>query len=329
MKRYKKWGDWLKEAKSKMEFLAITANRQKVAYIKSCAGAELLTFWEKEARIRFEGVPANQVQGQEAVAAHTFNEIVALTEKSLLSIINRDRAVIDLLAIRQGDKSVMELLAEAEDQVKLCRANDPVITEDDLLRMCLIVAFKDRNLAEKALAENYDLKTTIQVAVTRESSKSNAKAMQGKGGEVEVKRVRLPSKAKEEEEDLSSDPEQSWTGREELEELLSVLKVRQHAKYSGRFKPQENRGRSSGSKCKNCDLSHQEGDCRAAGKECFQCGGFGHYARATACPKRTSGRGFHQLRLGPSTWRTTMRFFSLDVHVHVCVCGYGEYDSRN
>ena len=219
---------------------------------------------------------------------------MALTEKALLSIINRDRAVIDLLAIRQGDKSVMELLAEAEDQVKLCRANDPIITEDDLLRMCLIVAFKDRNLAEKALAENYDLKTTIQVAVTRESSKSNAKAMQGKGGEADVKRVRMPSKTKEEEEGLSSD--QSWIEREELEDLLSALKVRQHKKYSGRFKPQESRVRSSGSKCKNCDLPHQEGDCRAAGKECFQCGGFGHYARATACPKRTLGRGGEKRR---------------------------------
>ena len=33
------WGDWLKEAKSEMAFLAITANSQKVAYISSCAGA--------------------------------------------------------------------------------------------------------------------------------------------------------------------------------------------------------------------------------------------------------------------------------------------------
>ena len=82
------------------------------------------------------------------------------------------------------------LLGEAEDQVKLGRANNPVITEDDLLKMCLIFAFKDRNLAEKALAENYDLKTTIQVAVRRESSKSKAKAIQGEGGEAEVKRVK-------------------------------------------------------------------------------------------------------------------------------------------
>ena len=104
-----------------------------------------------------------------------------------------DRAVIDLLAIRLGDKSIMELLVEAEDEVKLCRANNPVITEDDLLRMCLIVAFKDRNLTEKALAENYDLKTTIQVAVTGESIQLNAKAMQEKVGEAEVKRMRMPS----------------------------------------------------------------------------------------------------------------------------------------
>ena len=47
-----------------MAFLTITANSQKVAYIRSCAGAELLTFWEKKARIRFEEIPANQSKVQ-------------------------------------------------------------------------------------------------------------------------------------------------------------------------------------------------------------------------------------------------------------------------
>ena len=41
--------------------------------------------------------------------------------------------------------------------------------------------------------------------------------------EAEVKRVRIPSRVKEEEEGLSSDPEERWTTTEQLEDLLSVL----------------------------------------------------------------------------------------------------------
>ena len=63
MKRYKRWGDWRKEAESKMAFLGITMDSQKIAYIKSCAGAELLTFWEKEARVCLEAVLINEALG--------------------------------------------------------------------------------------------------------------------------------------------------------------------------------------------------------------------------------------------------------------------------
>ena len=42
-----------------MAFLGLTANQQKINFIRSCAGPELTEFWMKEVRIRFKKVEAN------------------------------------------------------------------------------------------------------------------------------------------------------------------------------------------------------------------------------------------------------------------------------
>jgi hypothetical protein len=155
MARYKAWADWIRDAEAKMTVLNITSRVQKMSYLKGAAGAELITFWEKEARIRFEAVAGNLDLGVDAQEPHTYEEVIAETEKSLLVIISRDRAVIDLLRLQQGDKTIMEFLGEAEDQVRLCRAKEKPITDDDLVRMALIAGMNDRNLAEKVLSEDY------------------------------------------------------------------------------------------------------------------------------------------------------------------------------
>ena len=64
--RFKKWNDWLRDAESKMRFLSITEGAQKVDFLRSCAGGELIEFWSKEVRIRFEDIPANQATGAAA-----------------------------------------------------------------------------------------------------------------------------------------------------------------------------------------------------------------------------------------------------------------------
>ena len=51
LKRFKKWDDWIRDAETKMVFLGLTENQQKVNFIRSCAGPELTEFWIKEARI--------------------------------------------------------------------------------------------------------------------------------------------------------------------------------------------------------------------------------------------------------------------------------------
>ena len=88
-------------------------------------------------------------------------------------MINRDRAVIDVINHDQGDQYFTEFLAKIEYRVKLTRANVTKITEDNLTRMAVIVSTHDRSTAKKTLAENYILAQTIQLAVKRESRMFN------------------------------------------------------------------------------------------------------------------------------------------------------------
>ena len=48
LKRYKKWCDWIRDAETKMTFLEMTTEIQKMNFIRSCAGPELNEFWLKE-----------------------------------------------------------------------------------------------------------------------------------------------------------------------------------------------------------------------------------------------------------------------------------------
>ena len=85
--------------------------------------------------------------------------MVGDTKKTLLKLVSRDRAIIDLLRMEQGTRSFMEYLSE--DQTYLCQAEER-LTGEHLKRISIL---KDRTLAEKALAEEYTLKTIIQAAI--------------------------------------------------------------------------------------------------------------------------------------------------------------------
>ena len=258
------------QAEAKMAFLGIQDGAKRVAYIRSNAGPELTIFWEKEVRARFTDITADPATGRVAQAAHTYGELTNLSKKELLSMVNRDRAVIDLLRMSQGDMGAMEFVGAVEDQARLCRADTEPIKETDLARMALIGGMKDRSLAEKALAENYELKTTIETMKTRESSKANAVAMRGlAAGTEEVKRLRSDLVGEESmEEEI-----------DRLERNLQIMRLRKEGKYSSRRRGGEEQ------KCRNCDLSHEaREECSAKGKTCYRCDGKDHFARAPACP---------------------------------------------
>ena len=115
LKRPKRWSDWKKDAENKMRFLGIEESGQKMNFLRSCAGAELTEFWEKEVRVQFKAT----MEGEAAVAAHTYEQVVENTKQTLLKLVSKDRAIINLLRLEQGSKSFMDFLAEVEYQTHL------------------------------------------------------------------------------------------------------------------------------------------------------------------------------------------------------------------
>ena len=92
IKRYKRWEDWIQEADIKIKFLNMTKDSSW-----SCAGAELINFWTKEASIRFTNITAAVARLVVAEVAHTFTQIKEKSKKDLLKLVNRVRCNIDLL----------------------------------------------------------------------------------------------------------------------------------------------------------------------------------------------------------------------------------------
>ena len=76
--------------------------------------------------------------------AHTYDELVAKTSESLLKLVSKDQAVIDLLRMEQGSKGFMEFLSEEH----LTRQEGP-ITGKELKRMGILGGLRDRTLARR------------------------------------------------------------------------------------------------------------------------------------------------------------------------------------
>ena len=105
--------------------------------------------------------------------------MVENTKLTLLKLVSKDRAIIDLLRMEQGSRGFMDFLPDVEDQMHLCHSWE-TLTGEDMKRISLLGGLKDRTLAEKALAEEYSLKQIIQAAVNRESSRANAEALRNR-----------------------------------------------------------------------------------------------------------------------------------------------------
>ena len=101
-----------------MRFLGITESVQKMIFLRTCAGAELTEFWEVRVRVLFKVTREGQVD----VPAHTYNQVVENMMQTLLKLVSKDRAFIDLLGMEQGSQGFMDFLADADDQMHLCHS---------------------------------------------------------------------------------------------------------------------------------------------------------------------------------------------------------------
>ena len=115
-----------------------------------------------------------------AQAAHTYQDMLKDTRTEILKHVNRDRSLIDLLHMRQSSESWMSFIHDLEEAADLCQLEIRPFTRDDAIRVAALAGMRDRNLAEKALAEQYTLQTLISTGSTRKTSKATADALQGR-----------------------------------------------------------------------------------------------------------------------------------------------------
>ena len=283
--RLKRFNDWLKGAQAKIDFMGLTTDKQKISLLRSWAGPELLTYWEREVGIRFESTPRVEAAGGRdaipAQEAHTYQDMLRDTRQEILKHVNRDRSLIDLLNMRQTSESWMAFIHDLEEAADLCQLETKPFTRDDAIRVAALAGMKDRNLAEKALAEKYSLTTLISTGSTRETSRATADALQGRGATSSVSRV-------DRQEIGDSD-----MSEEELDRAiadLTIRKLKKSGKYSVRKKDAPSKTKASNilsedkaERCRYCNTRHEPHRCPAKGKECFQCEGADHFANTPAC----------------------------------------------
>ena len=89
-----------------MEFLNITESKRKIAYLRSNAGPELIIFWEKEVGIRNIDIPTNR--DMPVLDMHIYMELNWESRNSLLKLVNRDWAIMDIMKHEQRDKGFMD-----------------------------------------------------------------------------------------------------------------------------------------------------------------------------------------------------------------------------
>ena len=144
LKRPKKWVDWHRDAENKMRFSGITDSGRKLDFLRSCAGQELTELWDKEVRVVYEATG----EGVTRVEAHTYAQVMENTKKYLLKLVSRDRAIIDLLRMEQGNRTFNDFLADIEDQTHLCHSWDQ-LTPVDMKRISLLGGLKDRTTGQQ------------------------------------------------------------------------------------------------------------------------------------------------------------------------------------
>ena len=62
----------------------------------------------------------------------------------------------------------MSFIHDLEEAADLCQLEVRAFNRNDAIRIADLAGLKDRNLAEKALAEGYDLHRSIQTGSTRD-----------------------------------------------------------------------------------------------------------------------------------------------------------------
>ena len=151
----------------------------------------------------------------------------------------------------------MDYIEELENKAKILEIeNNPYATQD-VVKDAAIFGMSDGRLRERALAEDPNLATLINLGQAKEAGKADAQALREPNNII--KKI---SHGNELHDDLSPDEIDTMI------EDLRVMKLKKVGKYSSKALKRNN----DFEECKRCLTSHMQGTCPANGKSCYTCG---------------------------------------------------------
>jgi hypothetical protein len=154
----------------------------------------------------------------------------------------------------------------------------------------LLAGLKDRSLAEKAIAEEMDLKKIIQAATNRESSKINADV-------IRYRPTNNINRLEEEEEGEyrggTREARLNHLQQEVEEKQEQIWKLKKMGKYSGR-----NKGDDGKERCVKCTYEKHVGSrtCPAEERNCNTCDERGHFTNSKLCTGKKKKKSARRVR---------------------------------
>ena len=270
MTKLTKFEEWLEEAENRMNYIGNQEDRDKIILLKSWGGSELNEFIKTHVAIRTTAQEA--VDGNPAIPADTYDEVVEKIKVELRKLVNRTMAMHDLLNTKQGTRSWMDYIHELEKKAKVLDFARKPYTTEEAIKDAAIRGMADAKLSEKALAEDHDKETLVKQGQAREAGRQDVSSLRNKDSDNStIKRVHNRDGWLEEMDEG------------ELEDLMQTIvkKINRAGKYSNRYKQQEGRDSDGDVGCSRCLLPHAPSEkCPAQGKDCQKCGKKNHFARA-------------------------------------------------
>ena len=271
MRKLTLFDDWLEEAESRMEYIGIADDKEKIILLRTWGGQDVKELIKRQASIvgkstiKKEDASSEEEMPKLEDTGGSYRETIDAIRDTLRRNVNRTMAMHQLMTTKQGSMTWNSFIRELEIKANILNLPNKPYTMDDAIKDAAIFGMNDATMRERALAEDPSVETLTRWCQARESGREDANNLKAP---VQVKKLdteTLPDEDLDEEE------------IDNMIDSLQIMKLKRAGKYSARNRRQDF------PPCNRCSTSHEPSRCPANGKECFTCGGENHFAGSKIC----------------------------------------------
>ncbi len=250
MRKLTIFDDWLEEAESRMEYIGITDDKEKIILLRTWGGQDIKELIKRQSSIVSKAATikkeeqSSSTEDMPRLEQHTdtigeYRETVETLRETLRRNVNRTMAMHQLMTTKQGSMSWNSFIRELEIKTKILNLPNKPYTMDDAIKDAAIFGMNDAQMRERALAEDPSIETLTRWCQARESGREDAHNLKGP---VQVKKLAT--------ENLSHD-DMEEDDIDEMIDTLQIMKLKKAGKYSAR-----SRIRSDHPACNRCSRFH-------------------------------------------------------------------------